>query len=100
MSMRNRRRKKKNKMEFSKLHLIAVYVFVLVITLFSCFMIWETKDTSALPQLLISAFGLLTAVGGFYSNKAKRENEIKLRQKYGAEIYNDVKDVKEDDFEI
>ncbi len=99
MSMRNRR-KKKSKMEFSKLHLIAVYIFVVAVTVFSCSLMWETKDTSALPQLLISAFGLLTAVGGFYSNKAKRENEIKLRKQYGAEIYNDVKDTKEDDFEI
>lgn len=36
---------------------------------------------------------ILATVTGFYYSKAKAENRIKLRQKYGPEVYNDSKEV-------
>lgn len=37
---------------------------------------------------------IIVIVGtGFYYSKAKAENRIKLRKKYGPDIYNDSKEV-------
>lgn len=42
-------------------------------------------------KVIISTVG--AAATGFYYSKAKAENRIKLRKKYGPEIYNDTKEV-------
>ncbi len=45
------------------------------------------------PAYLIPAvFAETAAATGFYYSKAKAENRIKLRKKYGPEIYNDTKE--------
>jgi len=71
------------KYEFSKLIFIGVSIFTIFITLFSCFMIWETKDTTALAYLIPAVFAEMAAATGFYYNKAKAENKIKLMASYG-----------------
>jgi len=73
------------KTEFSKLIFIGVSVLTVAVTLFSCFMIWETKDTSALAYLIPAVFTEMAAATGFYYNKAKAENKIKLMASYGVQ---------------
>ena len=79
------------KFEFSKLIMIVVGAVTLGVTAFTLFIVKETGDTSPLAYLIPAVFAEMTASTGFYYNKAKKENEIKLRKKYGSDIYNDVK---------
>ena len=51
------------------------------------------SDTSPLAYLIPAVFAETAAATGFYYSKAKAENRIKLRKKYGPEIYNDTKEV-------
>ena len=53
----------------------------------------RTSDTSPLAYLIPAVFAETAAATGFYYSKAKAENRIKLRKKYGPEIYNDTKEV-------
>ena len=64
---------------------------VTAVTVFSMYMVWETKNLDPLIYMIPAAFTAFGAAAGFYYSKAKKENEIKLRKKYGAEIYNDTK---------
>lgn len=80
----------KNK-EYSKALMDFTKGIVTVITAFSLYMVWETKNLDPLIYLIPAAFGAFGAAAGFYYSKAKKENEIKLRKKYGAEVYNDTK---------
>ena len=79
------------KIEFSKIIIVSVGAVVLVITAFTMSMVYETKNLEPLVYLIPAVFGVFGTAVGFYYSKAKRENEIKLRKKYGAEVYNDVK---------
>lgn len=85
--------KKKPKKEFSKLIMIAVGAVTAVVTAFTLFMVWETKDLSPLAYLIPAVFAELATATGFYYSKAKTENRIKLRKQYGPEIYNDAKEI-------
>lgn len=79
------------KPEFSKIIMIAIGAVTAIVTAFAMAVIWKTGDTSGLAYLIPAVFAAFATAHGFYSNKAKVENQIKLRKKYGAEIYNDVK---------
>ena len=78
-------------MEFSKVIMMVSSVVAIVITLFTMLMIWKTANLDPLIYLIPAVFAELATATGFYYSKAKKENEIKLRKKYGSEIYNDVK---------
>lgn len=84
------RRKRK---EFSKIIITWVGVVTLVVTAFTLAIVWKTGDTSPLAYLIPAVFAELATATGFYYSKAKAENRIKLRKHYGAEIYNDSKEV-------
>ncbi len=75
---------------FSKKILYGTTIVVLVLTLFTLIMVWLTKDLSILNVLIPSWFTQFSVATGFYYNKAKAENLIKLR---GHEIYEDLKDI-------
>lgn len=77
------KRKQKKKIEFSKLIFIFTSAVTLAVTVFACFMIWITKDTSALAYLIPAVFAEMAAATGFYYNKAKAENKIKLMASCG-----------------
>ena len=79
------------KIEFSKQIMLFSGAVVILITAFTLFMIFRTDNLDPLMYLIPAAFGAFGTAAGFYFSKAKKENEIKLRKKYGAEIYNDVK---------
>jgi hypothetical protein len=72
----------KKKVETSKLIFVGVSVLTVAITVFACRMIWITKDTSALAYLIPAVFTEMAAATGFYYNKAKAENKIKLMAAY------------------
>lgn len=82
----------KKKIEFSKLIMLTVGAVTIIVTAFALFMIWKTQDLSPLAYLIPAVFAELSVGTGFYYTKAKAENRIKLRQKYGSEIYNDTKE--------
>jgi hypothetical protein len=68
----------KKKMEFSKIISLGVITLVVFIILFSCFMIFRTNNLMPLQYLIPSAFTSLSIVLGFYFNKSKAENTIKI----------------------
>lgn len=70
------------KMEFSKKILVVAGIINIVVILFSCVMIWETKDTTALAYLIPSVAAEVATGTGFYYSKAKVENRIKLMKLY------------------
>lgn len=79
------------KPEFSKIIMAVALFLAIAISIFTCAVVWKTGDTSPLEWLIPVVFAVLTTATGFYYSKAKAENQIKLRKKYGAEIYNDTK---------
>jgi hypothetical protein len=72
-------------METSKLILIVVSVITISVIVYTFFITWITKDLSALVVLIPSVFTEAAASTGFYYNKAKSENQIKLKKIYGVE---------------
>lgn len=82
---------KKQKTEFSKIIMGAFGALATAVSIFTMAIVWRTGDTSPLEWLIPAAFAGLATATGFYYSKAKAENQIKLRKKYGSEIYNDVK---------
>lgn len=81
------------KREFSKVILAVVGAVTGIVTAFTLAVVWKTGDTSPLAYLIPAVFAELATATGFYYSKAKAENRIKLRQKHGAEVYNDSKEV-------
>lgn len=81
------------KREFSKVILAVVGAVAGIVTAFTLAVVWKTGDTSPLAYLIPAVFAELATATRFYYSKAKAENRIKLRQKYGPEIYNDSKEV-------
>lgn len=72
------------KMEFSKLIFIGVSIGTVAITVYSCCIIWITRDTSALAYLIPAVFAEMASATGFYYTKAKAENKIKLMAAHGV----------------
>ena len=71
--------------EYSKLFATSFGVLTTFVTLFTCYMVWTTKDTSPLAYLIPAVFAEMAAATGFYYNKAKAENKIKLMASYGVQ---------------
>ena len=70
------------RMEFSKKILVVMALVTFAIITFSCVLMWVTRDTTPLAYLIPSLFAELGIGTGFYFNKAKAENEIKLKIEY------------------
>lgn len=70
--------KKKKHMEFSKVILLASFTVNLAVITFSCIMIARTNDLSPLMYLIPATAADVATGLGFYYNKAKAENKIKL----------------------
>lgn len=68
----------RKRLEFSKLVFVSISIMTVAITIFSCCMIWRTADMSVLAYLIPSVFTEMASATGFYYNKAKAENKIKL----------------------
>lgn len=74
------RYKKKRKMEFSKKIFIGISAAAILVTIFTGIMIWKTNDLSPLMYLIPAVFTELATATGFYYNKAKAENKIKIQK--------------------
>ena len=83
--MSEKKKSSRKKIEFSKLIFIGVSILTVSTTLFSCCMIWITKDTSALAYLIPAVFAEMASATGFYYTKAKAENKIKLMAQHGIQ---------------
>lgn len=79
------RRKYKKPIEFSKKILTTVAVSAALVVVFSLVVVWRTGDTSPLGYIIPAIFAELSVATGFYYNKAKAENQIKLKKKYGED---------------
>lgn len=73
-------------MEFSKKLVIWVLLFCFTVIVFCCYMIYITKDLTPLSELIILVSGIVMAVVGFYENKAKAENKIKLMKENNVKV--------------
>ena len=70
------------RMEFSKKILVVMALVTFAIITFSCVLMLVTRDTTPLAYLIPSLFAEVGIGTGFYFNKAKAENEIKLKIEY------------------
>lgn len=75
-----RKRRRKKKMEFSKKIFVSVSIAASLVTIFTGIMIWKTNELSPLMYLIPAVFAELATATGFYYNKAKAENQIKIRK--------------------
>ena len=80
----------KKKMEFSKKILIAASIINISVIIFACVMIWRTNDLTPLCYLIPAVAAEVATGTGFYYNKAKLENQIKLTSIYGRQIESDA----------
>lgn len=80
------------KREFSKIIIAIVGAATGIVMVFTLAVVWKTGDTSPLAYLISAIFAELATATGFYYSKAKAENRIKRRKKYGPDIYNDSKE--------
>lgn len=87
--MANRNRKK---IEFSKVIIVYALVIVTAWDVFSAIIIWKLTDTYLLSILLPLKDAMLTTAMGFYYNKAKAENKIKIAKANNLEITQDMID--------
>ena len=71
--------------EFSKIIFCGVSIVTISITVFSCWIIYSTMDTSALAYLIPAVFAEMASATGFYYTKAKAENKIKLMNANGVQ---------------
>lgn len=85
--------RRSKKAEYSKIFLSTVGAVTIIVTAFTLAHVWKTGDASPLAYLIPAVFAELATATGFYYSKAKAENRIKLRKKYGPEIYNDTKEI-------
>lgn len=72
----------KTKVEFSKKIFTGVTIGSIIVVIFSMIMVWRTNDTSILGYLIGGVFAELATATGFYYNKAKAENQIKISEQY------------------
>ena len=77
------------KREFSKKIFIGVTLGVVLISIFSCVMVWKTNDTSVLSYLIGGIFAEFATATAFYYNKAKAENIIKIDKNATTNEYDD-----------
>lgn len=73
----------RRKIEFSKILWAISFTFAAGITLFACYMAYITMDTSVFAYLVPAVYAELATATGFYYNKARAENVVKLKKYYG-----------------
>lgn len=90
-----KKKRYKSKTEYSKLilrYLIGLQIFI---TLTSVCLMFYTHDASPLEWLIPSVSAELSIAVGFYYNKAKRENELKIQsdmKRYGLDYIEEDED--------
>lgn len=72
------------KVEFSKIIFCGVSIVTISITVFSCWIIYSTMDTSALAYLIPAVFAEMASATGF-TTRRPAENKIKLMNANGVQ---------------
>ena len=71
---------KRNKFETSKVFVYLILGATAATVGLAFGLMAKTGDLSALGEIIIGIFGLASVATGFYFNKAKAENKIKLKK--------------------
>ena len=87
------------KIEFSKLIFLWLAIIATAAVVYTMAAVWHTGDVSPLDTMTERVFAAVMVCVGFYYWKARAENKIKLRKKYGENIYNDAMKGENDDEE-
>lgn len=82
--------------EFSKIIMVIAMIVNILVIIFSCFMMWITHDLTPLCYLIPAVAAEVATGSGFYYNKAKAENEIKIARSFDEMNIYDLKDKEED----
>lgn len=85
----------KKKIEFSKIIFFVVIAIFIIVIVYSMALMWVTQTTDALAYLIPSVSGLAATSVGFYYNKAKIENRIKLSREFNV-FEEDIKQIEEE----
>ena len=89
----------KPKMEFSKIIFLMVSAVAFIVTAFTMFMVWETKDLTPLVYLIPAIFTETASATGFYFWKSKAENQLKIarsiKEEKRCDEINRVKEITE-----
>ena len=85
----------KKKIEFSKIIFFVVITIFIIVIVYSMALMWVTQTTDALAYLIPSVTGLAATSVGFYYNKAKIENRIKLSREFDVSE-EDIKQIEEE----
>lgn len=83
--------KTSDRFEFSKIVFIILCAVTMGVTLYSMLIMWKTDNVGPLTYLIPSVYTAFATGTGFYFDKAKKENLIKLRSIYGDEMMDKVK---------
>ena len=83
---------KDKKFEFSKIIFLILCGITLAVVIFSMLLMWKTGNVSPLTYLIPSVFTVFTTGTGFYFDKSKKENMIKLREIYGNDLIDKIKE--------
>lgn len=78
MGDRNLNKNRARHIDYSKVMCGILSGVIVGVLLFGCYMIYDTKDTSALTELIIGAFAALTLIVGFYLWRAKAKDKIQM----------------------
>lgn len=78
-------KKEKKRLEFSKKILITAAILNFMVVIFAGVMMWRTMDTTPLAYLIPAVSAEVATGTGFYYNKAKAENKLKLMRDSGVE---------------
>lgn len=78
-------KKIKKKTEYSKIILMVLLGIQITVNLAAIILMFYVQTTDGLEYLIPSISAELSIAVGFYYNKAKRENELKIRKAYKKE---------------
>lgn len=82
------------KFEFSKVILIMVYATAVIFTGILAWLAYLGIDISAVANVILSIWGLVSVAVGFYYWKAKAENLMKIAKEMPQEIIEDLDEIK------
>ena len=74
------------KIEFSKIMFISIWSLTFATVVATFVLMFITLDLSPLAYLIPAIFGEFAVGTGFYYNKAKLENKLKIMKEYKMEL--------------
>lgn len=77
---------KKKKLEFSKIIFLCTAILFTLVVIGSFILMWHIGNTEALICLISTTGAMVTTGIGFYYNKSKAENLLKISKEHGLSI--------------